>query len=362
MPDMPTEDNDVSAPGWDAIDVALDQLYPDQEPRHWGTVIRYMLGGQDPLDGISAYMHNDGNGQAHWHYVSYGMTELYDKTSEDNEFSGWGFEFTFRLKTEPGQSDPPPWPFGLLQNLARYVFKTGNVFSPGHYFHLNGPIALDEETLLHAALMAEDPELGLIDTPHGKVQFIQIVGATLDEQAAGVAWNTEGLLRVMRNGNPLLVTDLARRSILEDPVAAQAISEGTAREGSSTGSFTVRELSVQEPEPGAETGLAIVLGANGVPNFQVLLRGRIGFDRFFHVFGPQVGVTFMPADAFGWRIIEAEREAQVSLPAPGAVALAAVLKPIRGDYQVPQLPGLTLRIVPSEIKDATGKNVVKVIG
>ena len=71
MPDMPTEDNDVSTPGWDAIDVALEQLYPDQEPRHWGTVIKYMLGGPDPLDGISAYLHEDGNGGRHWHYVSY---------------------------------------------------------------------------------------------------------------------------------------------------------------------------------------------------------------------------------------------------------------------------------------------------
>src|SRR5215471_10821027 len=354
MPDIPTGDKTATAVGWDAIAAVLDDLYPGQEPRHWGTLIKFMFGGPDPLDGISAYLHDDGNGGRHWHYVSYGMTELYDKTSEDKEFSGWGFEFTFRLKAEPGRSEPPQWPLDLLQNLARYVFKTGNVFGPGHHFPLNGPIAVDEDTLLHAALMSEDPQLGQLETPHGKVQFIQVVGATLDERAAAVRWNTKGLLQVMRTSNPLLVTDLARRSILEDPVAAQMIAEGTAQDGSSTGSFMVRELGLsQEREPRGENGLTVILGASGVLDLQALLRGRVGFDRFFHVIGPELVVTFMGADSFGWRIVDGEGEAEVTLPSAGARALAGALRPIRGDYQVPELPGLTLRIVPSEIRDAS---------
>ena len=27
--------------GWDAIDEVLDELYVDQEPRHYGTIIKY---------------------------------------------------------------------------------------------------------------------------------------------------------------------------------------------------------------------------------------------------------------------------------------------------------------------------------
>jgi len=39
--------------------------------------------------------------------------------------SGFGFELTFRLKREAGESAPPTWPAALLQALARYVFTSG---------------------------------------------------------------------------------------------------------------------------------------------------------------------------------------------------------------------------------------------
>ena len=44
---------DDAAPGWDANDARLREVYGDQESRHWGS-IKHMLGGPDPLDGISA--------------------------------------------------------------------------------------------------------------------------------------------------------------------------------------------------------------------------------------------------------------------------------------------------------------------
>ncbi|MFO0942904.1 MAG: hypothetical protein U0930_19370 [Pirellulales bacterium] len=47
--------NDESTPGWDAISDGLTEIYGDQEPSHWGTLISYRLGGPDPLDGDSAY-------------------------------------------------------------------------------------------------------------------------------------------------------------------------------------------------------------------------------------------------------------------------------------------------------------------
>ncbi|MFO0924201.1 MAG: hypothetical protein U0905_17125 [Pirellulales bacterium] len=59
-------DRDDAAPGWDAIDGRLREVYGDQEPQHWGTLIKHMLGGPDPLDGISAYRCSDG-GRDHLH-------------------------------------------------------------------------------------------------------------------------------------------------------------------------------------------------------------------------------------------------------------------------------------------------------
>ena len=34
------------AVGWNAIDVAIDALYPNQEPRHYGTLLKFMTGGE----------------------------------------------------------------------------------------------------------------------------------------------------------------------------------------------------------------------------------------------------------------------------------------------------------------------------
>src|SRR5262245_60213614 len=118
-----SEQRDDSSPGWEAIDGALRPLYGDQQPRHYGTVIKWMIGGPDPLDGISAYKRTD-----HWHFISYGLTELYSKESEDRNVSGHGFELTFRLRCRPEDENPPVWALNFLQNLGRYVFQTGNVF------------------------------------------------------------------------------------------------------------------------------------------------------------------------------------------------------------------------------------------
>jgi len=50
-----TVDDDDDGPGWSAIDASLASLYGDQTPQHMGTLLRYRLGGPDPLEGISVY-------------------------------------------------------------------------------------------------------------------------------------------------------------------------------------------------------------------------------------------------------------------------------------------------------------------
>lgn len=47
--------------------------------------------------------------------------------------SGFGFELTFRLKREVGETAPPTWPAELMQGLARYVFQSGKSKTK-HYF------------------------------------------------------------------------------------------------------------------------------------------------------------------------------------------------------------------------------------
>ena len=104
------------------------------------------------------------------------------------------FELTLRLARGAEEEAPPMWALNFLQNLARYVFKSGNVFAPGHHMNLNGPIALGRETAIQAIAFAADPELGARETPHGRVEFVRVVGLTIDELRAGVAWDTLKLL------------------------------------------------------------------------------------------------------------------------------------------------------------------------
>lgn len=214
-------EEELNADGWAAIDEALEQLYGEQEQKHYGTAIPYMLGGPDPLNGISVYEVREP--LPHWHFVTYGFSELYEKESEDPEHSGYGFELTFRLFKPATEDEPPAWALNLLQNLGRYVFNSGNVFRSGDYMDANGPIALEADTLLTALAFIADPLLPAIDTPNGRLEFIQLVGITNDELLAMQVWNTLGVLAEMTEHLPLYMTDLQRDSLLKLPAIAEAV-------------------------------------------------------------------------------------------------------------------------------------------
>lgn len=60
------EEFDAAEPiGWNAIDAALAPIYGDREPKHYGTILPAMLGGNDPLQGISVYKNL--SPQPHYH-------------------------------------------------------------------------------------------------------------------------------------------------------------------------------------------------------------------------------------------------------------------------------------------------------
>ena len=205
---------DDAAPGWDAIDSQLKPVYGSQEPKHWGTVIKHMLGGPDPIDGISAYQCKDG-GMDHLHFITYGYTSLYyDEESVSNDYSGFGFEMTFRLASKLPPTEEPIWVCNLLQNLAKYVFDSGRWFEPYHWIPANGPIRLDYETDIVGLAFIADPVLEPINSPHGRVEFVQAFGITQNEldMFKDAKQTAEELINFYRKTNPLLVTDLARKN------------------------------------------------------------------------------------------------------------------------------------------------------
>lgn len=339
--------DDDAAPGWNAIDAALDRIYPGVEPQHYGTILKYRLGGPDPLDGVSFYARDD-----HWHIVGYGMSELYAKESDDPGESGWGFEFTFRVGRESDETEPPIWAANFLQNLARYVYTTGNVFGPGHHLDLNGPISLvREDTAIRAITFADDPELGVIDTPHGRLRFLQVVGVTLDEYAVIETWNAESLLDVLRPHLPLLVTDLDRTTLTGRPDVAAAIAAGVRQQGSSTGSLYVEELGIDS----ADGTTVLTFGAHPAPRIGRILAARLPFDRGLIVHSRERVVGFVPGGVLD--VAMTDEGATITIPPALLPELTAALRPQAGTYP---LPGLTIRIAKSQIRDPDGTVVTEI--
>jgi len=205
---------DDSAPGWDAIDSRLKPVYGSQEPKHWGTIIKHMLGGPDPLDGISAYQCSD-NRIDHLHFITYGYTSLYyDEEAVGGDFSRFGFEMTFRLASELPPTEEPTWVINLLQNLARYVVESGKWFGEYHWIPANGPIRANYETDIVGLAFLHDPMLKAVSSPHGQVEFIQAFGVTQNELDSfkDTKQTAKEVIDFHRKTNPLLVTDLARKN------------------------------------------------------------------------------------------------------------------------------------------------------
>ena len=148
--------------------------------------------------------------------VSYGLSELYyNEEAVGQQFSKLGFELTFRIKRSAADNREPAWITTVMNNLARYLHKSGRWFEVNEFVPAGGPLCTDMDTDITGVVFALDPELGKIDTPHGEVSFLQMVGITsaevaklqLDPTTDAVA----ALIAELRASDPLLVTDMERR-------------------------------------------------------------------------------------------------------------------------------------------------------
>jgi suppressor of fused len=348
------DDSGVNTSGWDAITAQLARVYGDREPSHWGTLIRYSLGGPDPLDGISAYRRDDP--EPHWHFVTFGFSELYEKESPDPADSGYGFELTLRVARGADETEAPLWPLSFLNNLARYVFGSGNVFAPGDHMNLNGPIVLDQPSTVTAMAVAEDPELPAMETPNGSVRFLQVVGLTMDEYEAVLAWNTTGMLRLMQERSPLLITNVNRPSYLADEAFRAQVTARSREEGSSTGVIFNEETRWSTQKRllrAAQT--TITLGTRPARLVAAILEARLPHDRPFTLAGREQQVAFEPGPAAA---VQADGGTlRLTVPAASLPALTAALRAAPGEHPVPALGALTLRIVPTIIRDQAGDPV-----
>ena len=215
MPSKKKTENETPSHGWDAITAKFESIYPGQtNPQHYGTLISYQLGGDDPLDGVSVY-----DGGDFWHFVTYGFSELYEKETDDPEWSGYGFELTLKLKKLPSiilsKKDDTEIKnvAGLLQSLARYVFDSGNGFRPYEYIYTQQQDGFDankESKLTGFATLPDNA--GTIETPNGKVEFICVIGMT-DKELKSIyekKHKTKEILELLKSD----LTDYSRNDVI----------------------------------------------------------------------------------------------------------------------------------------------------
>jgi len=171
---------ELNTSGWDAITAEFERVYPGQtKPLHYGTILSWELGGNDPLRGISIY-----DGGDFWHFVSYGLTELYEKETEDKEWSGFGFELTFKLKKDcfdpDDLEDELACVCGIMQSIARITFKNGDIFQNNEYIYTGQTTGIDakQKSALTGFICINDPTVNTLETPNGRVEFIELIGMT----------------------------------------------------------------------------------------------------------------------------------------------------------------------------------------
>jgi len=211
----------VSAPGWAALDRVGLTMYPGQTPHQFTSPTGYDLSSPNPLPAICVWEAPD-----QWHFVTYGLTELFEKSSADPEISGFGFEVTFRVPREAGEEKPPSWPIRLLQGIGHYALSGQGGLDTGHMIDLGGPIAPPLEgqapTELSAIVTVPDPTFGKVDTQFGSILFLQLFGITAKELESMQNWPMERRVGLVREVEPFAVTRVERGAYEDDRKTAAA--------------------------------------------------------------------------------------------------------------------------------------------
>ena len=321
-----------------AVDEALKARYPRGEAGHvW-------KGGRRSRRDSRVYLHPaTGKDPEHWHYVTLGLSELDEKTSTNQEESGWGLELTMRVEAPNGEIDLPEWPVNTLARLAAYVDDTGRVLRDGDKVSLEG--AVDEAApSIKGLAMQRDPELGTIDTPNGRLTFLQTVGVMADEADLITRWSGKRLLDALAKQTPLLLTRPERTSLLRDPMIGPMLEEQALSEGSNEGVVMVNTL-VWKISGWSRKTVRVSIGPADISraNFPPLLASRTSRGRDLRIVSGGRTLKIRPGETADWQV---EDGSLVLTMSPALVAeLDAFLRTDQPSLQSQTLPGFELALV-----------------
>ncbi len=206
------QDEKIYIDGWEAITKECERIYPRQtNPKHYATLISWEFGGNDPLKGISIY-----DGGDYWHFVTYGLSELYEKETDNENISGYGMEFTFKLKKDNYKNEEAEIKCicGILQSIARITFTTGEIFNVYEYLYTGQAEGIDTEmeSNITGFITIPDNDLKSINTSNGKVDFVAFIGVTNDELLAII--NKEINVKTLYKKLDSDITDYNRKSVI----------------------------------------------------------------------------------------------------------------------------------------------------
>lgn len=129
-------------------------------------------------------------------------------------------EFTFKLKKDNYENEETEIKCicNILSDIAKITFTEGEIFDVYEYVYTGQTQGIDSQgkSNITGFITIPDSSLKSIDTPNGKVDFVEFIGVTNDEILA--VKNKEMDVRTLyyKIGND--VTDYHRRSAISFPV------------------------------------------------------------------------------------------------------------------------------------------------
>ena len=268
----------------------------------------------------------------HWHYVTYGLSELDGKRSTDPRLSGFGVEYTLRLVDD--SPAPPEWPINLLRFLAAQTWATRAPYDPTHSARLPGPMLESVSSGVEGFAGFEDVDLKPLDTPSGRVTFVNIIPLMKGEYALIGSWNALKVAEEIRATQGDLLWRHGRTSLLSGPRAAE-IKKRAERDGSSQ--EVVFTDFTCEPKQ-------LVLDFAGAESLGQFLRYRLPYGREGRLLS---GDRTLQINAAAWAYKPGTKFSSLSVPRTEAKKLADEISKVKVKTVITRPGGVSLAIDPT---------------
>jgi hypothetical protein len=161
-------------PGWAFIEGLFADLYPGQIPKHAALPLapgHELRLGRAFVEGTHVYDAGDA-----WHYVSLGLTDLYDQSGASFGPNAIRCELSMRVAKREA-AEPPLWPVAFLGKIAAHISQT-SVLAQAVVFRTGSIAGAPPDAALEGVVALPDPEIEPRPGPFGKVGVILLVGLT----------------------------------------------------------------------------------------------------------------------------------------------------------------------------------------